>query len=61
MSTAERFDFLLQKASAIQPLFQLKFNKVDKRIRKFSRGKIGRYQSIVQYIPSYKRKAVFLR
>jgi hypothetical protein len=56
-----RLDFFIRQADAVQPLFQFKFNKVDKRVRKFSRGKIGKYQCIVQYIPAYKRRSIFLR
>jgi hypothetical protein len=53
--------FLLYLITNINPLFAFYLNKVDKKIRKFSRGKSGRYKIIFKYIPKYKRQALVMR
>lgn len=39
----------------INPIFIFRFNKIDKKIWKYSRGKSGRYKCVFKYIPVYKR------
>lgn len=39
----------------INPIFIFRFNRIDKRIRKYSRGKSGKYKCVFKYLPSYKR------
>ena len=39
----------------IDLIFTFKFQKVDKKIRKYSRGKIGKYKCDFKYLPAYKR------
>jgi hypothetical protein len=53
--------FLLYLITNINPLFAFYLNKVDKKVRKFSRGKSGKYKIIFKYIPAYKRQALVMR
>lgn len=52
---------LLDKVKDFLPLFSFYIRKVDKSIRKHSRGKSGKYTIIWKYIPTYKRLFVTLR
>lgn len=52
---------LLDKVNDFLPLFSFYIRKVDKSIRKHSRGKSGKYTIIWKYIPTYKRLFVTLR
>lgn len=54
-------DLLLAKINEFLPLFSFYIRKVDKSIRKHSRGKSGKYTIIWKYIPTYKRLFVTMR
>lgn len=54
-------DLLLDKIKDFLPLFSFFIRKVDKSIRKHSRGKSGKYTIIWKYIPTYKRLYVTMR
>lgn len=47
--------YLISKLSQISPIFSYFIYSVDKNIRKYSRGKSGKYTFIWKYIPPYKR------
>ncbi len=36
--------------------FKFSFHRIDKKIRKFSRGKSGKYRIVFNYVPPFKRK-----
>ena len=48
-------NFFLQKISNLKPVFGYFIYNVDKNIRKYSRGKSGKYTFIWKYISPYKR------
>lgn len=48
--------YLTAALTSIKPLFSFYVYNVDKKIKKFSRGKSGKYIFIWKYIPSYKRQ-----
>lgn len=48
-------NFLLEKLSQISPIFSYFIYSVDKNIKKYSRGKSGKYVFIWKYIAPYKR------
>jgi hypothetical protein len=52
---------LFDKLGDYIPLFSFYIRKVDKSIRKNSRGKSGKYMIIWKYVPSYKRLYVTMR
>ena len=52
---------LFDKLADYIPLFSFYIRKVDKSIRKNSRGKSGKYMIIWKYVPSYKRLYVTMR
>lgn len=52
---------LFSKLSEYNPLFSFYIRKVDKSIRKNSRGKSGKYTIIWKYVPLYKRLYVTMR
>jgi hypothetical protein len=57
-----RFKRFLQKLlRTVAPLFQCCIYKVAKNVRKFSRGKAGRYVFVWRYVPRYKRTNVAMR
>lgn len=53
--------FFLSRLSQITPVFSFFVYNVDKNIRKYSRGKSGKYVFIWKYIPSYKRLFITMR
>lgn len=48
-------NILINKLIQIQPIFNYYIYKIDKNIRKYSRGKTGKYKFIWKYLPAYKR------
>ena len=60
-SNRDMMNLLLTKIRDFLPLFSFYIRKVDKSIRKHSRGKSGKYTIIWKYIPSYKRLFVTMR
>lgn len=48
-------NFLLDKLSQVSPIFSYFIYSVDKNIKKYSRGKSGKYVFIWKYIAPYKR------
>ncbi len=52
---------LINKVNTVRPLFLFAVYKINKFIRKYSRGKSGKYTLIWKYIPMYKRQFVTLR
>lgn len=54
-------NYLYSKFSNILPIFNFFIYNVDKNIRKYSRGKSGKYIFIWKYISFYKRKYVAMR
>lgn len=55
------FALLSKRVAEVNPLFQLKFHRTDKKMRKFSRGKLPKYFSLLQYVAPYKRQNLSLR
>lgn len=53
--------FLFCKLNEFLPLFSFYIRKVDKSIRKHSRGKSGKYTIMWKYVPVYKRLYVTTR
>ncbi len=53
--------YILNKLLAVQPLFSFNVYKINKFIRKYSRGKSGKYTLIWKYIAPYKRLFVVIR
>jgi hypothetical protein len=53
--------FLFNKLNEFLPLFSFYIRKVDKNIRKHSRGKSGKYTIIWKYVPIYKRLYITIR
>nr|QCU82629.1 ribosomal protein S7 [Pseudourostyla cristata] len=53
--------YLFNKFWSISPIFTYFILNVDKKIRKFSRGKSGKYKMIWKYVISYKRLNTALR
>lgn len=53
--------FVFDKLSEFLPLFSFYIRKVDKNIRKHSRGKSGKYTIMWKYVPVYKRLYVTIR
>lgn len=54
-------NYLLSRLSPTIPVFSYFIYSVDKNIRKFSRGKSGKYVFIWKYIASYKRLYLVMR
>lgn len=54
-------NFLIKLLSQISPVFSYFIYSVDKNVRKFSRGKSGKYTFIWKYIPFYKRIRLSMR
>lgn len=52
---------LLKKLSSFSPVFNFYVRKIDKNIRKNSRGKGEKYSIIWKYVPPYKRSYLALR
>jgi hypothetical protein len=52
---------LFEKLEKYSPLFSFYIRKVDKSVRKNSRGKSGKYTLVWKYIPVYKRLYVNIR
>jgi len=52
---------LFTKLSDYSPLFSFYIRKVDKSIRKHSRGKSGKYTIMWKYVPIYKRLYITMR
>lgn len=53
--------YLFEELNKYTPLFNFYVRKVDKNVRKNSRGKSGKYMIIWKYVPPYKRFYVTLR
>lgn len=53
--------FLFYKLNEFLPLFSFYIRKVDKSIRKHSRGKSGKYTIMWKYVPVYKRLYITTR
>jgi len=57
---SELFDLVDVTSKIITPTFKFTFHLIDKKIRKFSRGKSGKYRLALNYLPPFKRmKYVF--
>lgn len=54
-------NFFLNHVSKVLPIFTFYIYNVDKNVRKFSRGKSGKYIFIWKYVPFYKRLKVILK
>lgn len=54
-------NLLFEKLLKYSPLFSFYIRRIDKSIRKNSRGKSGKYMIIWKYVPVYKRLYVTLR
>lgn len=54
-------NFLFERLEKYAPLFSFYIRKVDKSVRKNSRGKSGKYMVIWKYVPVYKRLYVNIR
>jgi hypothetical protein len=54
-------NFLFEQLLEQAPVFSFYIRKVDKSIRKNSRGKSGKYTIIWKYVPVYKRVYVTMR
>lgn len=54
-------NFLLSKLSQVSPVFSYFIYSVDKNIRKFSRGKSGKYTFVWKYVAPYKRTYLAMR
>lgn len=54
-------NFIRAKISLVAPVFSYFIYNVDKNVRKFSRGKSGKYLFIWKYIAPYKRPYVTLK
>lgn len=52
---------LFENLTTNAPIFSFYIRKVDKSVRKNSRGKSGKYTIIWKYVPSYKRMYVTMR
>ena len=52
---------LFENLKTYVPIFSFYIRKVDKSIRKNSRGKSGKYMIIWKYVPTYKRLYVVIR
>lgn len=52
---------ILDKFDEYNPVFSFYVQKVDKSVRKYSRGKSGKYTLTWKYVPLYKRKYVAMR
>lgn len=53
-------NFLYSKLTQFKPVFNFFVYNVDKNIKKFSRGKSGKYVFVWKYIPTYKRTSLTL-
>lgn len=54
-------NFILSKLSQVSPVFSYFIYSVDKNIRKFSRGKSGKYTFVWKYVAPYKRLYLSMR
>jgi hypothetical protein len=54
-------NYFLSRITPVVPLFSYFVNSVDKNVRKYSRGKSGKYSFVWRYIPSYKRTYLTFR
>ncbi len=54
-------NILLEKLIFILPVFSFFMHNVDKNVRKYSRGKAGKYTFVWKYIAAYRRKHLTLR
>ena len=54
-------NYLLSRLTQVVPIFNFFVYNVDKNIRKFSRGKSGKYVFVWKYIPPYKRNFSAMR
>lgn len=53
--------FFKNRLMKLEPIFSYFIYKVDKNIRKYSRGKSGKYTFVWKYIPIYKRTYIAFR
>lgn len=54
-------DLIVRHFTTYNPLFAFYVRKVDKQIRKHSRGKSGKYSLVWKYVPAYKRMYTVMR
>lgn len=54
-------NFVLNQLSQVSPVFSYFIYSVDKNIRKFSRGKSGKYTFVWKYVAPYKRLYLAMR
>lgn len=54
-------NFLLSRLSHVAPVFSYFIYSVDKNIRKYSRGKSGKYVFIWKYVATYKRLYIAMK
>ncbi len=54
-------NFLISILSKVSPIFSYFIYNVDKNIRKFSRGKSGKYTFVWKYVPTHKRLFLTMR
>lgn len=57
----DKANFFIENLQLMQPIFFFKFHRVDKKIKKFSRGKTGKYNTFLYYVPAFKRLAIAAR
>lgn len=53
--------YLISKLSQFSPIFSFYIYNVDKNVRKFSRGKSGKYVFVWKYVAAYKRPISTMR
>jgi mRNA-degrading endonuclease RelE of RelBE toxin-antitoxin system len=49
------FNIMLKAFKPLYFIFNIYFNRIDKKIKKFSRGKSSKYRIIYKYVAPYKR------
>lgn len=54
-------NYLLSRLSGVSPVFSYFIYSVDKNVRKFSRGKSGKYTFVWKYVAPYKRQILAMR
>lgn len=54
-------NYLQLRLSSVSPVFSYFIYSVDKNIRKFSRGKSGKYTFVWKYVAPYKRRTLAMR
>lgn len=55
----DKFDFY-NYIKDFKIYFKLSYHTINKKIRKFSRGRSGKYKMVINYLPFYKRERFFI-